>query len=172
MDYHQLLCLLCSDFPRSIITEAIRFLDPQPVAGSATSEIEFDPMFNSFKLAILQKAISIFFYYFGKKKFNLKLEFMENLKKIFQEAESASSLNINDECSTKEILSCIQNYLKRTSKGSAYPLPSIEGILETLAYSCGLKSVLDKRPIVLAEDVVPLITDKISYKQFCNVIFI
>ena len=91
---------------------------------------------------------------------------MENLKTIFQETESSSSLNINEETSSAKIFSCLQNYLKRVSKTATHPLPSIEGILETLACLAGYNSIFEKRTITLVEDVTPLINGKISYKQF------
>ena len=69
LDYHQLLCLLCSDFPRSIILEAIRVMDyEKPSQNTATTtapDSDTDPMFLSFKLSMLQKSVAIFFYYFG-----------------------------------------------------------------------------------------------------------
>ncbi len=95
-------------------------------------------------------------------------EFMEGLKKIFQEAESSAALNIHFECPTKDFLSCVQNYLKRCPKPCAYPLPPIESVLETLAYSVGLQPLFEKKTIIVAEDVIPLINDRISYKQFCQ----
>ena len=94
---------------------------------------------------------------------------MENLKIIFQEATSSSSLNINEEVSAKQVLQCIQNYLKRASKSSSYPLPSLEGVLETFAYIGGLQSLFEKKTILLAEDVIPLVSEKISYKELCQV---
>ena len=62
LDYHQLLCLLCSDFPRSIILEAIKVLDPEPAPAPTESSGE---AIDSYKLGILQKAVAVFFYYFG-----------------------------------------------------------------------------------------------------------
>ncbi len=34
LDYHQMICLVCSDFPRSLIAEAVKTL---PIAGEETS---------------------------------------------------------------------------------------------------------------------------------------
>ncbi len=92
---------------------------------------------------------------------------MENVKTIFQETASSSVLNINEKVPAGKILACFQNYLKRVGK-SATPLPGIEGILESLASAAGLNSLFDKRTVTLAEDISPLISETISYKEFCQ----
>jgi len=169
LDYHQMLCLLCSDFPKSIITEGIKVLDAEssPLEESK-NEDDAGPLLNSYKLTTLQKAIAIFFYYSGMFGFQLNIEFIEKLKEIFQQTASAAVLDINEEISAEKLLTCLQNYLTRVPKNDHYPLPSIEGIMETLACAAGLNSFFEKRTVVFAEDISELISDKISYKVFCQ----
>ena len=169
LDYHQMLCLLCSDFPKKVILDAIEILEPTTnVQEEAKDEdgLELNTMFCKYKLGDLQKSVAIFFYYSGN--FINILEFIENLKKIFQEAQSSSKLDIDEEISAEKLLICLQNYLQRVSKTENYSLPSIESIMETLACAAGLNSFFEKRTVAFAEDISELLSDKISYKSFCQ----
>ena len=78
LDYHQMICLVCSDFPRSLIIETVKTL---PIAASAANEISLrqnhDLLFEQFDLEKLQGAVCIYFY------FN---EFMEQVRNLFQES--------------------------------------------------------------------------------------
>lgn len=77
LDYHQMICLVCSDFPRNLIIETVKTL---PIASSAAGEPEIsarighDLLFEQFQLEMLQGAVCIYFY------FN---EFMENVRTLF-----------------------------------------------------------------------------------------
>ena len=73
LDYHQMLCLVCSDFPRSLMIDIVR---PLPVANSeqVSGKAGHDLLFEQFELEKLQQAVCITFY------FN---EFMENVKTTF-----------------------------------------------------------------------------------------
>ena len=77
LDYHQMICLVCSDFPRNLIIETVKTL---PIASSAGKDPEIsqrvghDLLFEQYLLEILQGAICIYFY------FN---EFMENIRMLF-----------------------------------------------------------------------------------------
>ncbi len=173
LDYHQLLCLLCSDFPRSIILEAIKVLEPEPTSAPAEpGEADGDPMFNSYQLSTIQRAVVVFFYFSGTFSVAKPVEFMDSLKTIFQEAVSSSVLNITETAPTGKIVSCVQTYLKRTSRSAWYPQPSLESVLETMSHAAGLQTLFDKRIVTLAEDVIPLINGKISFKQFCQVLLV
>jgi len=166
-DYHQLLCLLCSDFPRALLVESIKVLEPeQPIKENDNNDA--DPMFYKYKLNTLQKAVATFFYYngiFWILMIKIK-EFMENVRTIFQEVCGTPNLNISEEVSAAKILLCFQNYFKRVTKSANHPIPTIEPILETLACAAGLGSLFSKRTVTLSEDIIPLINEKISYKQF------
>ena len=68
LDYHQMLCLLCSDFPKGIIIEAIKVLEPEQSNNNDSNEednFNADSMISMHKLGTLQKAVAIFFYYNG-----------------------------------------------------------------------------------------------------------
>jgi hypothetical protein len=88
LDYHQMICLVCSDFPRNLIIETVKTL---PIASSMPGEPEIsqrvshDLLFEQYNLELLQGAICIYFY------FN---EFMENARTLFQESAGSTSLNI------------------------------------------------------------------------------
>ena len=77
LDYHQMLCLVCSDFPRSLMIDIVK---PLPIANQAeqvSSKQGHDLLFESFELEKLQNAVCISFYY---------NEFMDNVKTLFQES--------------------------------------------------------------------------------------
>lgn len=77
LDYHQMICLVCSDFPRNLIIETVKTL---PTAASPPNEPEIsqrvghDLLFEQFNLEMLQGAVCICFFY---------NEFMENARTLF-----------------------------------------------------------------------------------------
>lgn len=73
LDYHQMICLVCSDFPRNLIIETVKAL---PIAGSSeiSAKQGHDLLFEQYDIEKLQGAICIYFY------FN---EFMENVRTLF-----------------------------------------------------------------------------------------
>ena len=75
-----MLCLVCSDFPRSLMIDIVR---PLQVVNSdqVSSKTGHDLLFEQFELEKLQQAVCITFY------FN---EFMENIKTTFQESQASS----------------------------------------------------------------------------------
>jgi len=75
LDYLQLLVLVCPEFPKSLMIEAVKVI-PLIETKKITSQTGDDILFDKFDLTDLQTAICVFFY------FN---EFMENVRKIFQD---------------------------------------------------------------------------------------
>lgn len=78
LDYHQMICLVCSDFPRNLIIETVKTLVIANKDPSAAKEISsrqgHDLLFEQYELEKLQGAVCIFFYY---------NEFMENVRTLF-----------------------------------------------------------------------------------------
>lgn len=70
----------------------------------------------------LQAAVCIYFFY---------NEFMENARDVFKEAQSASSLNPNEQVSLVLVHTHIGNLIQRLRSGS-HPMPHIEAIVEVL----------------------------------------
>ena len=90
LDYHQMICLICSDFPRNLMIETIKTL---PLAKKTTiSEkagvsdssltLQTEILFEQFELDKLQAAVCIYFYY---------NEFMEKMRTLFQEMQGQVS---------------------------------------------------------------------------------
>lgn len=77
LDYHQMICLVCSDFPRNLIIETVKTL---PTAANKPTETEISTrsnhelLFEQYEIEKLQGAVCIYFY------FN---EFMENARTLF-----------------------------------------------------------------------------------------
>ena len=106
-----MLCLVCSDFPRSLMIDIVK---PLPVANQAeqvSSKQGHDLLFESYELEKLQNAVCISFYY---------NEFMDNVKTLFQESQASSSLNMTEQCSLYLIYNSISNLLTRL-KPQSYP---------------------------------------------------
>ena len=56
---------------------------------------------------------------------------MENVRTVFQEAQSAQNLNPNEQMSLQLIYTSLNNLVNRL-KTSTFPLPPIEAIVEVL----------------------------------------
>ena len=107
LDYHLMISLLCSDFPRSVICEAIQII---PKENEIQNEVESDdPLFNIYSYEHLQRSFAFFFYF---------SEFIEELKKIFQKLNKNEEnndpylLDIETEIDIKILLSHLQSLLK------------------------------------------------------------
>jgi hypothetical protein len=74
LDYHQMLCLVCSDFPRALMIEAVKTLNIAGKSNEISAKQGPDLLFEQFDLQVLQNSMCIFFYY---------NEFMENVRTIF-----------------------------------------------------------------------------------------
>lgn len=100
LDYHQMIGLVCSDFPRILIIEAVRTLPLQD--GTIKPNLNNDLLFQQFDIDKLQQAVCIFFYY---------SEFMENVKTLFMETSMQTTLNYTEQCTFKLIYSGISNLI-------------------------------------------------------------
>ena len=111
LDYHQMICLVCSDFPRNLMIETVKTL---PLAGSKEIAVKqgHDLLFEQYDLDKLQGAVCIHFY------FN---EFMENVRTLFQESSTKSVLDINEQCSLHLIYTSINNLIQRIKSCAAQP---------------------------------------------------
>lgn len=74
LDYHQMICLVCSDFPRQLMIDAVRVLPQAAMDLMSEKKDQHDLLFVSYDIEKLQGAVSVFFYY---------SEFMESLKTLF-----------------------------------------------------------------------------------------
>ena len=156
LDYHQMICLICSDFPRNQMIETIQYL---PVAKKTTlsEKVGTDVLFEQFDLSKLQSAICIFFYY---------KEFMDNVKGVFQEAQGKSTLDPKEEVSLFLIYSSINNLVQRL-KTSSFPLPPIEAIVEVLLTKTDAEEVIKRESLVLISDTTQYLSgNSISYIEF------
>ena len=156
LDYLQLLTLIWSDFPKSLMIEAVKVL---PVAESSAPSAQTgeEILFEKFELFDLQCSIWIFFYFH---------EFMDGVKTIFQESQKASGFDPEEECSVFTIYTAAWNFIQR-QKGSLCPLPTVENIIETLIYDTKLIDKLKDEPLVLADDLSSELSGSISYRKFC-----
>jgi len=102
--------------------ETIKTLPLAKKGTSISTKTGTDILFEQFELDKLQAAICIYFYY---------NEFMENVRTLFQEANSAAALNPNEQVSLHLIYTSINNLVQRL-KTSSFPLPPIEAIVEVL----------------------------------------
>lgn len=99
-----MICLVCSDFPRSLIIETVKTL---PLAGrdnQVSAKTGHDLLFEQYDIEKLQGAVCIFFFY---------AEFMEQVRTLFMETAASTTLNINEQCSLKLIYSGISNLISR-----------------------------------------------------------
>ena len=106
LDYHQMICLVCSDFPRQLIIESVRTL---PLQDGTTKPQSNDLLFEQYDIEKLQQAVCVFFYF---------SEFMENLRTLFMETAMQTTLNINEQCTFKLIFSGISNLISRLRPSS------------------------------------------------------
>lgn len=158
LDYHQMICLVCSDFPRNLVIETVKTL---PLANSSaiSSKLGHDLLFEHYEIEKLQGAVCIYFY------FN---EFMENVRTLFQESSTQAALNINEQCSLYLIYTSISNLVSRL-KPCAQPLPAIEAILEVLITKASPEASekLTNSSLCLVADLTQYLSGQtISYLEF------
>jgi len=93
-------------------------------------------------------------------------EFMENVRTLFQEANSASTLNPNEQVSLMLVYTSINNLVQRL-KTSSFPLPPIEAIVEVLLTKTDAEEEIKNQPIVLVSDVTKYLSGStMSYVEF------
>jgi len=91
---------------------------------------------------------------------------MENVRTLFQEANSASTLNPNEQVSLMLVYTSINNLVQRL-KTSSFPLPPIEAIVEVLLTKTDAEEEIKNQPIVLVSDVTKYLSGStMSYVEF------
>lgn len=114
-------------------------------------------LFEQYELDKLQSAVCIYFYY---------NEFMENVRTVFQEAQSATTLNPNEQMPLYLIYTSLNNLVNRL-KTSTFPLPPIEAIVEVLLTKTDAEDKIKDEPLVLVCDVTQYLSgNTMSYVEF------
>jgi hypothetical protein len=91
---------------------------------------------------------------------------MENVRTLFQEVNSAATLNPNEQVSLYLIYTSINNLVQRL-KTSNFPLPPIEAIVEVLLTKTDAESDIKDVPLVLISDVTKYLSGAtMSYTEF------
>ena len=166
LDYHQMLCLICSDFPRSLMIEAVRTLPlaPEDAAPGSASSPPLPPpktgdalLFQKFDLAALQRTIAVFFF------FN---EFMEAVRAIFLELQGpgGESLDIHARHAVTELFTLLRNFLQRPRPA---PVPPVEVLLEILlGERC--QELAEREVLLLPEEARAALQGKVCYLEFAQ----
>jgi len=130
-----------------------------PVAkkGGISEKAGTDILYEHFELDKLQSAVCIYFYY---------NEFMENVRTLFQESQSAAALNPDEQVSLFIVYTSINNLVQRL-RTSAFPLPPIEAIVEVLLTKTDAEEIIKDDPLILIDDLTNYLTGStISYVEF------
>ncbi len=101
------------------------------VSNKAGNEI----LVEQYDLDKLQAAVCIFFFY---------NEFMENARTTFQEAQSSSTLNQDQQVPLDQIYTAINNLVNRL-RNNTFPQPPIEAIMEVLLTKTDYKSISEDK---------------------------
>lgn len=168
LDYHQCLCLLCTDFPRTLVAEAAKVLPVHPsyvnnpaLTTSMISTLSHEPvLFDKFDLADLKASVELFFYY---------SEFVEAVKSIFTDLLSGA-FSHKEEVSIGLLLTSLRSLLNREVY-SYLKYPPLDLIVESLLTKANKKLQLSPEEFYTLEDVLPLVTScgTITYSEFCLV---
>lgn len=166
LDYHQCLCLLCSDFPRTLVAEAAKILQPHPnypstkTDGYASTLSQEPALFNKYDIEDLRLSIQLYFFF---------SEFMEKLVDVFVELSCGDHENgqvtISLLCSSLELL-----YKKKGSNC----FPPLELLYEAIIMKAQKKMKMNADEFYLLEDVQGFMTGAgtISFVEFVYVMFI
>ena len=83
---------------------------------------------------------------------------MENVRTTFQEAQSSTTLNPDEQVSLSLIYTSINNLVNRL-KNSSFPLPPIEAVVEVLLTACpDAESQINGKTMVLVNEVTTYFT--------------
>ena len=168
LDYHQCLCLLCTDFPRTLVAEAAKVLPVHPsyinnpaLNTVMISTLSHEPvLFDKFDLADLKSSVELFFFY---------SEFLEASKTVFTDLLSGS-FGYKEEVSIGLLLTSLRGLLNR-EQYSYLKYPPMDLLIEALLTKANKKLQLSAEEFHTMEDVLPLITScgTISFSEFCIV---
>ena len=91
---------------------------------------------------------------------------MENVRTLFQEAQSATTLDANEQVSLFLIYTSINNLVQRL-KTSSFPLPPIEAIVEVLLTKTDAEEKIKDEPLILVNDLTQYLSgNTMSYVEF------
>jgi hypothetical protein len=91
---------------------------------------------------------------------------MENVRTLFQEAQSASALDPNEQVSLFLIYTSINNLVQRL-RTSSFPLPPIEAVVEVLLTKTDAEDVIKDQPLILVNDLTQYLSgNSMSYVEF------
>ena len=160
LDYHQCLCLLCSDFPRTLVADAVKILPPNSKYPSSKTDsfistLSQEPtLFEKFDIEDLRLSMQLLFFY---------SEFIENIKEIFNDLASGDF--DTTQVTVSLIFSAIENLYK---KGKLYNFPPQEALYEAIAAKSQKKIKMDLEDVYMIEDMQVMMTGAgtISYREF------
>ena len=166
LDYHQCLCLVCSDFPRTLVSEAAKLV-PKVSTENPTENPEFVSslaadaiMFDKFEIGELKDAVELFLYY---------AEAMDKVKALFSELA-----NENFEYDAQIMISLLYTGLSTSiNRNKMVVYPPFECLVEALLSKAQRKLQLDVNEFYILEEIGSLIhgSGTISYREFCYVSF-
>lgn len=91
---------------------------------------------------------------------------MENVRTLFQEAQSASALDPNEQVSLYLIYTSINNLVQRL-RTSSFPLPPIEAVVEVLLTKTAAEEEIKDQPLILVNDLTSYLSgNTMSYVEF------
>ena len=91
---------------------------------------------------------------------------MENVRTLFQEAQSASALDANEQVSLFLIYTSINNLVQRL-RTSSFPLPPIEAVVEVLLTKTDAEELIKDQPLILVNDLTQYLSgNTMSYVEF------
>lgn len=171
LDYYQCLCLICSDFPRSVVGEAARILPihpsfvKNPTLNEGFSSVLVDEpfIFNKYDLNDLRRSLELFFYY---------AEFMDKVKSLFTELLNGN-FDIESEVSISLFYTGLQSFLNR-DQNSIYKAPTNDLILETLLSKAQKKLQLPNDTLYTVDEISGQMhgTGTISFREMSMVYYI
>ncbi|CAG9319003.1 C11orf49_1 [Blepharisma stoltei] len=166
LDYHQCLCLLCSDFPRSLVLEVSKIVPVHPSYQNNSekpenyiSTLSNEPsLFDKFDIEEFRQGAEMFFFY---------SEFMEKLKTLFSEL-SSGDFSIENEVMISLAYSGINSIYSRT-RFSLFLFPPIEIVQEALLSKAQGKLQLPLDELYLVDEIGDKLnaSGAIGYKDLC-----
>lgn len=163
LDYHQCLCLLCSDFPRTLVADASKILPTHPTYQSTKTDgfistLSQEPtLFEKFEIEDLRLSTQLFFYY---------AEFMEKIKEIFTESSCGDS--DNTQVTVSLVFTALEGFYK---KNKIFILPPQEAVYEAIVMKSQKKMKMNVDEPYLLEEMQGFMTGAgtISLNEFCFV---
>ena len=163
LDYHQCLCLLCSDFPRTLVAEASKVLPAHPNYPSTKTDTfistlsEEPTLFEKFEIEDLRLSTQLFFYY---------AEFVEKIKEIFVELSSGDSDNA--QITVSLVYTAIEGLYK---KNKVYMMPPQEVVYEAIVAKTQKKMRMKAEEVYLLGEIQGFMTGAgtICFNEFCLV---